>query len=75
MASIREIEERLVEAEKELKEIIDIIIEVRKEGPENKKTTSLLLEKYLVEMSKYLKEKSKETGDHLSSGINIFKLL
>lgn len=75
MEKIIEIEQRLAKVEKELKEIVELIIEARQQSGENKKVTKDLLERYLVEMSKYLKERSKASGDSLSSGINLWKFL
>ena len=75
MERIKEIERRLINIERGIKEIVDLIIEAREQSGENKQVTKELLEKYLVKMSQYLKEKSKDSGESLSKGINLWKFL
>lgn len=75
MERIKEIEGRLKNIEREVKEIVDLIIEAREQSGENKILTKELLERYLVEISQYIKEKSKVSGESLSKGINLWKLL
>lgn len=75
MERVREIEERLAKVEREIKEIIDLIIEARQQSGENKKATKDILERHLIEMSKYLKDRSKASGGSLSGGVNLWKLL
>ena len=75
MERIKEIERRLINIEREIKEIVDLIIDAREQSGENKILTKELLERYLVEISQYIKEKSKVSGESLSKGINLWKFL
>ena len=75
MERIKEIERRLINIEREIKEIVDLIIDAREQSGENKILTKELLERYLVEISQYIKEKSKDSSESLSKGINLWKFL
>ena len=64
MERIKEIERRLINIEREIKEIVDLIIDAREQSGENKQVTKELL-KIPSKNVQYLKEKSKDSGESL----------
>lgn len=50
------------------------LVEIRKESPQVKAETAKLLEKYMINVSKQLKQMGKENNDDLTEGISFLKI-
>lgn len=50
------------------------LVEIRKESPQVKAETAKLLEKYMINVSKQLKQMGKENNDDLTEGISFLNI-
>lgn len=58
----------------ELKEAVDLTIEVRRESPQIKHESIRLWEEFLGQFFGYIKYRSKESKDNLLAGISLTRL-
>jgi hypothetical protein len=68
------LEDKLRHLTWELKEAVDLSIEVRRESPQDKHETIRLWEEFLGQLFGYIKYKSKESKDNLLAGISLTRL-
>lgn len=55
-------------------DLLEELVAIRKESPQLKAETAKLLEKYMISVSKQLKQVSKEHDDDLTEGISFLKI-
>lgn len=54
----------------DIKDVVDLTVEIRRRSPQDKKQTALVWQSFLGSFFKYIKQKSKEEKDNLLSGIS-----
>ncbi|NLW24553.1 MAG: hypothetical protein GXY91_04840 [Clostridia bacterium] len=74
MSDVKHLEDRLNSVMGEITGIIDEMIEVRKNSPQNKEKTAKILEEFLSNLYHYFKTASKESGDNLLAGVSLVKI-
>lgn len=71
---LRNMEERFNHLFQEMTEVLNDLIVLRKQSPQMKAETAKLLERYLIEVSRKVKEISKNNHDDLMDGISLLKI-
>ncbi|MFZ7103177.1 MAG: hypothetical protein ACOWWO_11065 [Peptococcaceae bacterium] len=74
MEQIKDIEVRINNILQELKNILDEILQFRKDSPQNKQLTAQIIENFLSELYRHFKVKSKEAGDNLLAGVSLLRI-
>jgi len=74
LEQLKDIETRVNSLLDEIKGILDEIIKMRKESPQNKQLTVNIIEKFLSDIYQYFKIKSKESGDNLLAGVSLLRI-
>lgn len=73
-ASPNALETKLLQLTRDLREAVDMTIDIRRESPQYKHETILLWETFLGKLFGYIKLRSKESKDNLLSGISLTRL-
>ena len=74
MATIELLHQKILNANRELKEAIDISIELRRQSPKSKGEVIQIWEEFLGQFFGYIKKASKESKDNLLAGISWARL-
>ncbi|CUH97769.1 hypothetical protein P22_3913 [Propionispora sp. 2/2-37] len=74
MADVKVLREKVLGITKELREAVDVSIELRKQSPEDKEEVIVIWESFLKDFFGYVKQRSKEAKDNLLSGISWTRL-
>lgn len=74
MADVRILREKVAGITKELREAIDLSIELRRQSPQSKEEVIAVWEAFLKDFFGYVKQRSKEAKDNLLSGISWTRL-
>jgi hypothetical protein len=75
MAEINELENKMRLAMKDLKECVEMSLQIRKENPEAKKRIDKYWEAFLSHFLDYVRRREKESGEALLKGISPAKML
>lgn len=59
---------------RDLREAVDLTLEVRRQSQQSKNETIILWEEFLGGLFGYIKQKSKESKDNLLSGISLMRM-
>jgi hypothetical protein len=70
VATIEMLHEKIINANRELHEAIDMSIEIRRHSPEKKGEVVKIWEEFLGQFFGYIKKRSKESKDNLLAGIS-----
>ena len=74
MATVELLQEKMLNARRELHEAIDISIELRRHSPQSKDAVVKIWEEFMGQFFGYIKKKSKESKDNLLAGISWTRL-
>ncbi|QDR82382.1 hypothetical protein [Sporomusa termitida] len=74
MATIELLQQKIVNASRELNEAIDMSVELRRHSPQTKTEVMKIWEEFLGQFFGYIKKKSKESKDNLLAGISWTRL-
>ncbi|MDF2570175.1 MAG: hypothetical protein K0R55_1779 [Sporomusa sp.] len=74
MATIELLQQKILNANRELQEAIDMSIELRHQSPQNKGEVAKIWEEFLGHFFGYIKKRSKESKDNLLAGISWARL-
>lgn len=75
MADVNELENKLKLTMRELKECVELSIQIRKEDPEAKKRIDKYWEQFLRHFLEHVRRREKESGEELLKGISFWKML
>lgn len=74
MATVELLQEKMLNARRELHEAIDISIELRRQSSQSKEAVVKIWEEFMGQFFGYIKKKSKESKDNLLAGISWTRL-
>ncbi|SHI77076.1 hypothetical protein [Propionispora hippei] len=74
MADVQDLKEKVSGISKELREAVDISIELRRQSPQDKSEVIVIWELFLKDFFGYVKQRSKEAKDNLLSGVSWTRL-
>lgn len=74
MATIELLHQKILNANRELKEAIDMSVELRRQSPQTKSEVVKMWEEFLAQFFGHIKNKSKESKDNLLAGISWTRL-
>ncbi|SEP19916.1 hypothetical protein [Propionispora vibrioides] len=74
MADLQDLKEKVSAISKELREAVDLSIELRRQSPKDKSEVIVVWELFLKDFFGYVKQRSKEAKDNLLSGVSWTRL-
>ncbi|MDW7674053.1 MAG: hypothetical protein SCK28_05900 [Bacillota bacterium] len=78
MSELKELEGKMKYVMSNLKDTVDLSLDIRAKHPETKKIIDSYWEEFLSHFVTYIKRREKETGDEVLKGfafLNLFKLI
>ena len=75
MAELNELENKMHLVMKDLKECMELSLQIRAEKPEAKKQVNRYWEHFLKHFLEHVRSRAKERGEDLFQGISLVKLL
>ena len=72
--NLQSLQEHLDQLYKELCEVLNELVVVRRQSPRMKAETARLLENYMIQISRKVKEIGKMNNDDLMEGISLLKI-
>lgn len=75
MADLKELEDKMKALIAQGKECVNLSLEVIDKEPETKKVILKHWENFLLHFFQYIKDKEKETGQDITKGISLRKLM